>query len=226
VAGEPSHWLDVARAAGRFQTEAWRVRKDGTRFWGSVAIDALRDHAGEVIGFANVTREIAPSAALRAVTEERGGSAPLIVESVIDYALYLLDLDGAVQSWNPGAQRIKGYSAHEIIGRNFSIFFTDEEVCSGQPARSLQIARAAGRFEAKGWRVRKDGTRLWASVVIDAVRDPAGEVIGFAKVTRDITQNSALRQVNEDHGSIAQMLVDSVVDYAIYMLDLNGTVNP
>jgi PAS domain S-box-containing protein len=121
------------------------------------------------------------------------GIAQMLLESVVDYAIYLLDLDGIVKSWNVGAQRIKGYSAQEIIGSNFSVFYTDDDVCAGEPARSLAIARVTGKFEAEGWRVRKDGSRLWASVVIDAVRDPAGEVVGFAKVTRDVTQHLAER---------------------------------
>jgi PAS domain S-box-containing protein len=121
----------------------------------------------------------------------------MLVDSVVDYAIYLLDLDGVVQSWNPGAQRIKGYSAREIIGSNFSVFYTDEDIRTGQPERSLQIARDTGRFEAEGWRIRKDGTRLWASVVIDAVRSPSGAFIGFAKVTRDITRRLAERTALE-----------------------------
>jgi PAS domain S-box-containing protein len=123
--------------------------------------------------------------------QQNGGIAQTLVDSVVDYAIYMLDLDGIVESWNVGAQRIKGYSAQEIIGRNFSVFYTDDDVCAGEPIRSLEVARTTGRFEAEGWRVRKDGGRLWASVVIDAVRNPAGEVIGFAKVTRDLTQHLA-----------------------------------
>jgi PAS domain S-box-containing protein len=125
--------------------------------------------------------------------QQNGGIAQTLVDSVVDYAIYMLDLDGIVESWNVGAQRIKGYSAPEIIGRNFSVFYTDDDVCAGEPIRSLEVARTTGRFEAEGWRVRKDRSRLWASVVIDAVRNPAGEVIGFAKVTRDLTQQLAER---------------------------------
>jgi PAS domain S-box-containing protein len=142
----------------------------------------------------------------------------------MDYAIYSLDLDGNVKSWNERAQRIKGYSAQEIIGSNFSVFYTDDDVRAEVPARSLEIARAEGRFEAEGWRVRKDGTRLWANVVIDVLQSPAGEVIGFANITRDLTQSAALGRATAESGSIAQMLVDNVVDYAIYLLDLKGTV--
>jgi PAS domain S-box-containing protein len=147
----------------------------------------------------------------------------LLVESVVEYAIYLMDLDGTIKSWNAGAQRIKGYSAAEIVGSNFSRFYTDEDVRAGEPARSLDIARSVGRFEAQGWRVRKDGTRLWADVVIDVVRSPAGEVVGFAKVTRDVTQR-ALRPVTKDDDGSAKVLVDNILDYAVFLLDLDGTV--
>jgi PAS domain S-box-containing protein len=156
--------------------------------------------------------------------DESGRIAQILVDSVVDYALYLLDVDGTVKSWNPGAQRIKGYSPQEIIGSNFSVFYAEEDIDAGEPAASLEIARTTGSFETEGWRVRKDGTRLWASVVIDAVYNPAGEVVGFAKITRDVTRTAALRQVSEVGGCIAQTLVDSVVDHALYLLDLDGYV--
>jgi PAS domain S-box-containing protein len=117
----------------------------------------------------------------------------MLVDSVVDYAIYLLDLDGIVKSWNAGAQRIKGYSAQEILGSNFTVFYTDADIRAGAPRRSLEIARTTGRFEGEGWRLRKDGTRLWASVVIDAVYSPTGTIVGFAKVTRDVTQRLAER---------------------------------
>jgi two-component system sensor histidine kinase/response regulator len=130
--------------------------------------------------------------------EDSGSIAKMLLDSVVDYAIYLLDFDGVVKSWNTGAQRINGYSAHEIIGSNFSIFYTAEDGRADVPARSLEIARNTGRFEGEGWRVRKDGTRLWASVVIDAVRNASGTLVGFAKVTRDVTQRRAERTALED----------------------------
>jgi PAS domain S-box-containing protein len=133
--------------------------------------------------------------------EESGSIAQVLIDSVVDYAIYLLGLDGVVKSWNAGAERIKGYTAQEIIGSNFSVFFTDDDIRAGEPERLLAVARTAGRFEGEGWRIREDGSRLWASVVIDAVRSPSGTVIGFAKVTRDITQRyverAALANVSE-----------------------------
>ncbi len=129
-----------------------------------------------------------PSVGSETLLEPTGSTAQMLVDSVVDYAIYMLDLDGVVKSWNAGAQRIKGYSPQEIIGRNFKTFYTDDDASAGEPERSLEIARNAGTFEGEGWRVRKDGTRLWASVTIDAMHDSAGEVIGFAKITRDATR--------------------------------------
>jgi PAS domain S-box-containing protein len=121
----------------------------------------------------------------------------LLVESVIDYAIYMLDPTGIVSSWNPGAQRIKGYTANEIVGRHFSQFYTDEDRANGLPAQSLRTALTEGRFEKEGWRLRKDGTRFWANVVIDPIRDPSGELIGFAKITRDITDRMKMQETLE-----------------------------
>src|SRR5438552_3874694 len=115
-----------------------------------------------------------------------GSRFELLVQSVTDYAIYMLDLEGRVTSWNPGARRFKGYSADEIIGEHFSRFYTAVEREAGVPQTALETARREGRFEAEGWRVRKDSSRFWASVIIDPIRDEAGELVGFAKVTRDL----------------------------------------
>ena len=123
---------------------------------------------------------------LASLTEE--GRYRLLVEAVTDYAIYLLDPSGIVTTWNPGAEKFKGYTAQEMIGENFSRFYTEEDQKSGLPARALGIATREGKFEAEGWRVRKDGTRFWAYVIIDPIRSPSGEIIGFAKITRDLTE--------------------------------------
>ena len=112
----------------------------------------------------------------------------MLVESVTDYAIFMLDSEGYVANWNPGAERIKGYSRTEIVGKHFSRFYTEEDRLAGVPEQALATARGQGRFEQESWRVRKDGTRFWASVVIDAIRDEQGEIVGFAKVTRDMTE--------------------------------------
>ncbi|HEY5971640.1 MAG TPA: PAS domain S-box protein [Pseudoxanthomonas sp.] len=117
----------------------------------------------------------------------------LLIRSVTDYAIYMLDADGYIQSWNPGGQRIKGYSSEQIIGQHFSRFYTPEDAARGEPAHGLRMARTEGRYEAEGWRLRKDGTRFWASVVIDPIWQE-GRLVGFAKVTRDITERHEAQQ--------------------------------
>ena len=186
--------LETAEREGRFEAEGWRVRKDGTRFWANVVIDPIRDPSGALVGYAKITRDLSERRAaeleLRA-SEER---FRLLVQSVTDYAIYMLDPDGNVSSWNPGAERFKGYAADEIMGEHFSRFYTDEDRAAGVPRFALETARREGRFEAEGWRVRKDGSRFWASVVIDPIRNEAGELIGFAKVTRDLTEKRAIEE--------------------------------
>lgn len=188
AAGIPALALNTADREGRFEAEGWRVRKDGTHFWANVVIDPIRDCTGKLIGFAKVTRDLterrAAQEALRA-SEER---FRLLVESVTDYAIYMLDPVGTITSWNAGAERFKGYAAGEILGQNFSRFYSEEDRMAGVPSRALDTAAREGRFEAEGWRIRKDGLRFWASVVIDAIRNPMGDLIGFAKITRDLTE--------------------------------------
>jgi len=188
AAGIPALALDTAEREGRFEAEGWRVRKDGTSFWAHVVIDPIRDSAGTLVGFAKITRDLTErrvaQEALRA-SEER---FRLLVESVTDYAIYMLDPVGTITSWNAGAERFKGYTSAEILGQNFSRFYSEEDRMAGVPSRALETAAKEGRFEAEGWRIRKDGSRFWASVVIDAIRNPMGKLIGFAKITRDLTE--------------------------------------
>jgi PAS domain S-box-containing protein len=186
--GVPGHGLEVARREGRYETEGWRVRKDGTPYWAMVVVEAIRDDAGRVIGFAKVTRDITERRAAQQALAESERRFRLLVNAVVDYAIYMLDPEGNVAAWNPGAERIKGYTAQEIVGRHFSCFYTEEDRRDGLPQRALEIARSEGKFEAEGWRVRKDGTRFWAGVVIDTVRDEKGALVGFAKITRDLTE--------------------------------------
>ena len=187
-AGVPERNLGRAAQEGRFEEEGWRVRKDGSQFWANVVIDRILDASGELVGFAKITRDLTErkqrDEAFRASQEQ----FRRLVKGVTDYALYMLDPDGRVASWNAGAQRIKGYDEAEIIGQHFSQFYAEEDRLKGEPNRNLAIAREKGSVEREGWRLRKDGSQFWAHVVIDAIYDDGGKLVGFAKVTRDITE--------------------------------------
>jgi PAS domain S-box-containing protein len=193
LAGLPDKALETARRTGKYESESWRLRKDGTRFFASVVIEALYE-GGRLIGFAKITRDITERMKSRDALNESESAFRLLVSNVTDYALFMLDPTGIVTNWNAGGQRIKGYLPGEIVGRHFSRFYTDADQANGKPARALQIARDAGRYEEEGWRVRKDGSHFWASVIIDPVRNDSGELIGFAKITRDITERRDAQQ--------------------------------
>ena len=187
-AGVPEKVLETARKKGKFDGEGWRVRKDGSRFWASVVIDRINDANGKLIGFAKITRDMTEKRATQQALLESEQRFRILVQGVTDYAIFMLDPEGRVTNWNAGAARIKGYSAEEIVGEHFSRFYTPEDLDVGVPKKALETARETGRYEAEGWRVRKDGTRFWAAVVLDAIRDEDGQLIGFAKVTRDMTE--------------------------------------
>ncbi|WP_342151754.1 EAL domain-containing protein [Methylorubrum sp. SB2] len=187
AAGLPERGLATARWDGGFETQGWRLRKDGSRFWAHVVIDPIYDD-GHLVGYAKVTRDWTDLQLMMDASREHERRFRLLVQGVTDYAIYMLAPDGTVANWNAGAQRAKGYTAEEIVGRHFACFYTPEDRAAGLPERGLATARADGRFEAEGWRLRKDGTRFWAHVVIDAIKDDEGAFAGYAKITRDCTE--------------------------------------
>ncbi|MEO8058861.1 MAG: PAS domain S-box protein [Burkholderiales bacterium] len=187
-AGMPARTLATAAREGRFEAEGWRVRKSGERFWAHVVVDPVRAPGGELIGFAKVTRDLTERRKAEESLHRSEEQFRLLVQGVTDYAIYLLDPEGIVTNWNVGAQRIKGYLPEEVIGSHFSRFYRPEDRERGQPQTALATAIREGRFESEGWRVRKDGSHFWANVVVDPIRDDAGRLVGFAKVTRDVTE--------------------------------------
>ncbi|MCK8656866.1 hybrid sensor histidine kinase/response regulator [Pseudomonas umsongensis] len=196
-AGLPQRALDTAIGEGRFEGEGWRVRKDGTHFWSHVVIDPIYDSTGTLLGFAKITRDLTDRKMAEETLKQSEQQFRLLVQSVTDYAIYMLAPDGRVTNWNLGAQRIKGYLPEEVIGRHFSMFYTPEDQAAGLPAWALEVATREGRFENKGWRVRKDGTRFLAHVVVDPIRGDTGTLLGFAKITRDITEATQAQQALE-----------------------------
>jgi PAS domain S-box-containing protein len=201
-AGWPEHELKVAVQEGRFEDEGWRVRKDGTTFWADVVITALHDKTGVLRGFAKVTRDLTERRRAEETLRQSEERYRLLVESVSDYAIFMLDANGRVVTWNAGAQRLNGYTCEEILGSHLSRFYPPEQVEAGGPEREIETARTVGRFEDEGWRVRKDGTRFWANVILTPIHNAAGELQGFSKVTRDITERKRyeerVQQLNDE----------------------------
>ena len=200
----PATELKRATMEGRFEDEGWRVRKDGSRFWAHVVITALRDPKGKLLAFSKITRDLSDRRLQEEALRRSEERFRLLIEGVQDYAIYMLNPEGVITSWNAGARRIKGYDASEIVGKHFSRFYSAADVAAGKPWAELAMAREHGRAEDEGWRVRKDGTRFWARVVVTALKDAEGRMHGFAKVTQDLTQRqhsqaveSAARQVQD-----------------------------
>jgi PAS domain S-box-containing protein len=205
-AGLPEKALETARREGKFEREGWRVRKDGSRFWALVVIDPIRSAAGDLIGYAKITRDLTERKQAEQMLKLSEEQFRLLVQGVTDYAIYMLDPEGNVTNWNLGAQRIKGYRPEEIIGRHFSQFYTEEDRAAGVPRGAIETAKREGKFEKEGWRVRKDGSRFWAHVVIDPLRDETGTLLGFAKITKDITER---REAQEELDKIREALNQS-----------------
>jgi PAS domain S-box-containing protein len=211
--GWPTHELKVATSEGRFEDEGWRVRKDGSRFWANVVITALRDENGKLIGFSKITRDLSERRRQEDALRQSEERLRLMIESVQDYAIYMLDPEGMITSWNTGAERIKGYAREDVLGHHFSRFYEQIDIDSGKPWEELARARREGHAEGEGWRIRKDGSRFWARFVVSPVYDDEGRLHGFAKVTQDLTQRrhtqdleKAANNVNEFLGMLAHEL--------------------
>jgi PAS domain S-box-containing protein len=217
-AGRPQRLLDLAAREGRVEDEGWRVRKDGSKFWANVTITAIRDSNGKLIGFGKVTRDLSERRRIELALQRSEERSRLFVEAVQDYAIFMLDPEGCIATWNTGAERIKGYKASEILGQHFSRFYPQEDVRAGKPAWELEVATKEGRFEDEGWRIRKDGSRFWANIIITPVRDKAGELLGFTKVTRDFTERMLAQRSLEESRLKLQESERSLRDLSLHLL--------
>ena len=233
--GWPQHELKLARLHGRYEEEGWRLKKDGTAFWASVVITALYGENGDIRGFLKITRDLTLRRREEEALRRSEQRFRLLVESIKDYAIFMLDPDGRVMSWNSGAQRLKGYTADEIIGQHFSVFYPPQALDRAWPQTELRHAQAYGRFEDEGWRVRKDGSTFWANVVITSVHDSEGTLRGYAKVTRDLTARRRIesleaseKQIHEFIAMLAHELRNPLapVSNAISVLLAKGNLDP
>jgi PAS domain S-box-containing protein len=231
----PELELQMASAKGRFEDEGWRVRKDGSRFWANVVITALKDPGGRVRGFAKITRDLSERRRHEDLLRQSEERFRLMIDSVRDYAIFMLDPEGRVISWNSGAERINGYSQAEILGKHFSVFYPEDARRKRWPEQELATARETGRYEEEGVRVRRDGTTFWANIVLTPVYEAGGVLRGYAKVTRDLTDRrrvealeKAERQTNEFLAMLAHELRNPLapIRNALHLLSKKPTEDP
>lgn len=201
AADKPEKELETARAVGKYYEEGWRVKKNGSPFWASVVLTSLYNENNTLIGFSKIVKDLTDRKKEEALLRQSEERYRLLVEQVTDYAIFMMDEKGRIVSWNEGAHKIKGYEAKEIIGKYFSIFYPEEDIINGKPAMELRVARAEGKYEEEGWRLRKDGSRFWANVVITAVYNQESVLVGFSKVTRDLTERKRAEQTARENAS-------------------------
>ncbi|HLX21934.1 MAG TPA: PAS domain-containing sensor histidine kinase [Usitatibacter sp.] len=204
--GWPEHELEAARNVGRIEDEGWRLRKDGSRFWANVVITAIRDEGGNLLGFAKVTRDLSERRRAEERLRESEERFRALIDGVQDCAIFMLDAEGRVVTWNAGAERMLGHRAEEIMGQSFGAFFLPEDIAAGRPAADLRTATLNRRAYDRGWRVRKDGTRLWVDAVVTALKDPTGPLRGFATVIRDLSGLKRMEELEQQGRHLTEFL--------------------
>ena len=224
LAGIALNVLKTAEERGRYEEESQRVRKDGAVIPTHAIVYPLRGSTGELTGYTTVLRDATDERQEKRALYDSERRFRLLASSITDYAIYMLDANGIVTSWNRGAQRIKGYTAEEVIGQHFSRFYTEEDRQSAKPFEALKRAAETGRYEEEGWRVRKDGTKFAAHVIIDAIHDENGKLTGYAQITRDVTEREVTARALRESEYRQRLLIESLTDYAIYTLDPTGVV--
>jgi PAS domain S-box-containing protein len=206
----PWHELSEVTKKGRFEEEGWRVRKDGSVFWANVLITAIKD-GDRLLGYLKVTRDLTE----RRLTEQQLRVLERGISEIKDYAILILSPEGIVLSWNAGAQQIKQYEPGEIVGKHFSMFYTKVDIERRWPDHELRVSKENGRFEDFGWRVRKDGTRFWANIIITPIYDDTEVHVGFTKITRDLTE----KRLAEQKVRTLELGTAELQDYAILLVD-------
>lgn len=209
----PQFELKKAITDGRYEEEGWRLRKDGSTFWASVVITRLLDSKGKLLGFSKVTRDLTERKNAEEQLRKSEERFRLMVSTVRDYAIFMLTPEGNIASWNEGAKRFKGYDENEIIGKHFSTFYTKADTDRKHPEYELRKATEEGRYEEEGWRVRKDGSQFWANVVITRVDNSHGELMGFVKVTRDLTERKrAEEELRNAYGALERRVQERTLE--------------
>jgi len=225
----PERELKMAQESGRLEDEGWRVCKDGSRFWASMAITALHDESGALRGFSNVTRDLTERRRQEETLRQSEERFRVLVEGLKDCAIFMLDTDGRVTSWNSGAQRMTGYQADEIEGRHFGALYPQAAIDRKLPEQELAMAREHGRFEDEGPRLRKDGTTFWANVVVSPLYNEEGVLMGYANVKRDLTDRKraeSLEQAERRTSEFLAMLAHELrnplapINNALHLLEL------